>query len=62
MVHLTCKRRTNAQDDFDHILKKFFDVGKHTPNVTQSPMDSHTQTVAPEDRHKEVNKIDLYPH
>lgn len=44
MVHLTCQRQTNAKADLEHVLQKFFNVGKLTPNRTLSPTDSHTQT------------------
>ncbi|XP_076233779.1 rab escort protein [Calliopsis andreniformis] len=51
MVHMTCKRTTNAKEDLAYVVNKFLKAEPFDPSVIRSSIHSHTQTVSPEKRH-----------
>ncbi|KAG7187878.1 hypothetical protein KM043_013857 [Ampulex compressa] len=51
MIHMTCKRTTNAKEDLAYIVNKFLRAEMVEPNIVRNSTDSHTQTVSPEKRH-----------
>ncbi|XP_011501244.1 PREDICTED: rab proteins geranylgeranyltransferase component A 1 isoform X1 [Ceratosolen solmsi marchali] len=46
MVHMTCKRTKTAQEDLAYVVKRFLCAKTLESNVSRTPTDSHTQTVA----------------
>lgn len=51
MVHMTCKRTTNAKEDLAYVVNKFLRAEAFDPLAIRSSIHSHTQTVSPEKRH-----------
>lgn len=54
MVHMTCKRTTNAKEDLSYAVNKFLKAEPLDPSATRSSIHSHTQTVSPDKRHIQV--------
>lgn len=51
VVHMTCKRTTNAKEDLSYAVNKFLKAEPLDPLATRSSIHSHTQTVSPDKRH-----------
>ncbi|XP_017757912.1 PREDICTED: rab proteins geranylgeranyltransferase component A 1 [Eufriesea mexicana] len=51
MVHMTCKRTTNAKEDLAYVVNKFLKAEPLDPLAIRSSIHSHTQTVSPDKRH-----------
>ncbi|XP_076629473.1 rab escort protein [Colletes latitarsis] len=51
MVHMTCKRTTNAKEDLAYVVNKFLKAEPFDPLAIRSSIHSHTQTVSPDKRH-----------
>ncbi|XP_031838052.1 rab escort protein [Nomia melanderi] len=51
MVHMTCKRTTNAKEDLAYVVNKFLRAETFDPLANRSSIHSHTQTVSPDKRH-----------
>ncbi|XP_053970848.1 rab proteins geranylgeranyltransferase component A 1 [Hylaeus anthracinus] len=51
MVHMTCKRTTNAKEDLAYVVNKFLKAEPFDPSAIRSSIHSHTQTVSPDKRH-----------
>ncbi|XP_076164472.1 rab escort protein isoform X2 [Ptiloglossa arizonensis] len=59
MVHMTCKRTTNAKEDLAYVVNKFLIAEPFDPLAIRSSIHSHTQTVSPDNRHlQEGNQTD----
>ena len=54
MVHMTCKRTTNAKEDLAYVVNKFLKAEPLDPLAIRSSIHSHTQTVSPDKRHIQV--------
>lgn len=54
MVHMTCKRTTNAKEDLAYVVNKFLRAEPLDPLAIRSSIHSHTQTVSPDKRHIQV--------
>jgi hypothetical protein len=46
MVHMTCKRTKTAKEDLAYVVRKFLCAKTLESNVSRTPTDSHTQTLA----------------
>lgn len=55
MVHMTCKRTTNAKEDLAYVVDKFLRAEPLDPLAIRSSIHSHTQTVSPDKRHLQVH-------
>ncbi|XP_076397043.1 rab escort protein isoform X2 [Megachile rotundata] len=63
VVHMTCKRTTNAKEDLSYAVNKFLKAEPLDPLATRSSIHSHTQTVSPDKRHIQAKSIfkSMYP-
>lgn len=53
---MTCKRTKNAKEDLAYAVQRFLHAKPLERNVSRSPTDSHTQTVAG-DQTQVISKI-----
>ena len=55
---MTCKRTDTAEKDLAYVVKRFLRAKPLDSNVSRTPTDSHTQTIASDHQQSQVNFID----